>query len=194
MALTTEAARLIYTFSTPGSVSTAATTIDLDSAIAIDPGVVVNAARVAWTANLVSLTTDEWFLGDVTLYVPSGGGSIPYVASGSTPGATGTPTSAAVSLLVTKRTNIGGRRGKGRMFLPPPPQNQVNADGVIAAGFLATSRGHLSDFFNDLTAIDPSVQPVVHTRASGGLPAGNTLITELWLEAEVATQRRRQRR
>ena len=194
MALTTEAARLVFEFNTPGNMSTAATTLDLDAAITADPGVVAASARSAWVANLLSLTTDEWFLGDVTLYMPSGGGSIPYVSAGSTPGSTGTPMSAAVSLLVTKRTNIGGRRGKGRMFLPPPPQTQVNADGTVAAGFLATSRGHLTDFFNDIVAIDPSIQPVVHTRASGGLPSGNTLITELWLEPEVATQRRRQRR
>lgn len=194
MALSTEAARIVWSLATNGGNSTAINTLDIDAGFTIDPQTVVDEAADAYGDVIVPLMTDEWNLLSTTLYVPSGTGTLPYTNNGGRTGATGTPVPAAVALLCTKQTNIGGRRGRGRMFIPGVSQTQVNADGVVASGFLATARANVETLRTRLVALDASVQPVVHTRASGGLPAGNTLITKLWVEAEVATQRRRQRR
>lgn len=194
MPLSTEAARFVFECQTPGAVSTLATTLDIDAGFTVDPEDLVEDVAGIFDAQLMTLTTDEWTHFRTTLYVPVTGGSIPYIWDNAIPGPSGTPTSAAVSLLLTKRTAVGGRRGKGRMFLCPPPNTQVNADGTVAAGFLATARTKAAAFLAGIVALDPTVQPVVHTRASGGLPSGNTLITSMTIEGEVATQRKRQRR
>lgn len=194
MALSTEAARIVWSLATNGGNSTAVNTLDIDAGFTIDPQVIVDEAADAYGDVIVALMTDEWNLLSTTLYVPDGGGTIPFTNNGGRTGGTGTPVPPGVALLMTKQTNTGGRRGKGRMFIPGISQTQVNGDGIVASGFLATARANVETLRTRLTALGSSVQPVVHTRASGGLPAGNTLITKFWVEQEVATQRKRQRR
>lgn len=92
-----------------------------------------------------------------------------------------------VSLLVKKRTALGGRKNRGRFFIPwAVREDQVDEGGIISSLDLTTAQNAMNAVlaqsatsnlpFVILHATDPSVPPTV---------------TALVVDALVATQRRR---
>lgn len=104
-------------------------------------------------------------------------------------GTTGTSgVSPAVCVLIHKRTALGGRHGRGRMYLPGLWESAVSAAGQLESG--------IASFFTDLwedirTQIEIHGHNMVllHTDATAPTP-----ITSLACDAAVASQRTRQRR
>lgn len=93
------------------------------------------------------------------------------------------------AILVKKNTAEGGRRNRGRMFLPAVA---LQGSDVLPSGFLAT--GEQAARQAQLTAVYASmvgdeIQPVLF-HSDGGAA---TPITSLSVESQVATQRRRMR-
>jgi hypothetical protein len=95
---------------------------------------------------------------------------------------------AQVSALIRKSTALGGRRGRGRMYLPAIPEVQVNQGGELVEGFRSALEADTITFFGAL-ATNSLIPCVEHT--DGGTP---TAITGWAVPGTVATQRRRQRR
>lgn len=93
------------------------------------------------------------------------------------------------SVLVHKRTATGGRRGRGRMFVPPfrPLENAVGATGVITAAALATIQGWFTTLYGQHTWF------LLHDNGTL-LPPAPTAITSFQVDPIIATQRRRLRR
>lgn len=100
------------------------------------------------------------------------------------------------ALLVRKTTVLGGRRHRGRMFLPPAfvAEGNVNPNGVIDGAQVATIQNRLDAFQTDVnsaTSIDRLV--ILHNDTPAPVP-DPTSILQLVLDTKVATQRRRMRR
>lgn len=95
------------------------------------------------------------------------------------------------SLLVNKATALGGRRYRGRMFVPPCGVNEgaVDSIGTISGSTLTSNISQWSSFYDDLVA-DNIIPHLFHQ--GGGAPVP-TPITAFTVQALMATQRRRMR-
>lgn len=161
-----------------------------------DPSAVVERLFDHWVASgspgQASYCSNEWlFLGLVDSYSTSTGPvtyDAPTVQVGSI---TAAPMPLNCAVLVSKRTNVGGRRGRGRLFAPPiyPGEANVNGIGVIDSTYIS----NLSIAWNAfrVACIDDNLQPVLfHATA----PFTGSNINSFVVENRIATQRRRLRK
>jgi hypothetical protein len=93
-----------------------------------------------------------------------------------------------VAYLIHKATALGGRRGRGRMFLPGVADTDVGTSGELIGEKAATLNSSLFAFGGALTLAGYPLA-VLH---EGAFPP--TLVTQLICDGRVATQRRRLRR
>lgn len=93
------------------------------------------------------------------------------------------------SVLATKRTLLGGRKGRGRLFLPPPPEGQVNNIGVLDSSYVDGLQDLVDTMMTAMESELGGAPYLLHTDPS---PAP-TLIQSISVEQVVATQRRRLR-
>lgn len=104
---------------------------------------------------------------------------------------TGLPMTPNVAVLVKKVTGAGGRRNRGRLFVPPiyPGESAVDSAGIIPP--------------SDITVLNTRWNHVRTSMATAGLTwvlfhgSGSltpTVITQAAADSRVATQRRRLRR
>lgn len=95
------------------------------------------------------------------------------------------------AVLIAKQTGLGGRRNKGRMYIPPvwPNESAVSARGVLTT----TDAGTLATRWNQFrTACATAGLPWVLLHSE--VPFTPTPITALTVSTQMATQRRRMRR
>lgn len=95
------------------------------------------------------------------------------------------------ALLIHKVTDLGGRHGRGRMFWPGIPDNQVDADGTVHSGYLTSVGEWLEDFRGKLIA-DLIIPVLLH--ADPEYPHPPFEVVALQPQPKMATQRRRLRR
>lgn len=109
-----------------------------------------------------------------------------YVHIGNVASATFLPQNCA--FLIRKGTALGGRQGRGRMYLPPFPiaETQVNHLGQLVAASQASLQGKINSW------LLPEIEKVLFHDASQGAMAP-TPITSFLVDARIATQRRRLR-
>lgn len=96
------------------------------------------------------------------------------------------------ALLVTKRTLSGGKKGRGRMFVPPfrTGEDQVNGYGVITSSVVTSMQTEWTAFFNGLNnALSTDEMVLFHSDGSPSTP-----VASLKVEQQMATQRTRMRR
>lgn len=107
------------------------------------------------------------------------------------------------AMLVKKSTTEGGRRGRGRMFIPGIQEASVDDAGVIAAATRTLYQTELNTMLANLVGLPEVAAAALFrpARAAGpggvppflpGLPPAQ--IVGLTLDQRVATQRRRMRR
>lgn len=101
---------------------------------------------------------------------------------------TGSAAPPQVSWLVSKRTALGGRRNRGRMYIPGIPETSVSPFGSIDPTLRQNMEDECDAF---LAAIDAAGCPMVILHNTVGTP---TLVQSLTVSASVATQRNRLRR
>lgn len=92
--------------------------------------------------------------------------------------------------LVKKTTALGGRRNRGRMFVPGLAEGDVDNVGALSAGFLLTAQTQaelIRTNLSGLTEVDSVV--LLHQSA----PFDPTVITALVPDLRIGTQRRRMR-
>lgn len=120
--------------------------------------------------------------------------------------AAGTVLPPSCAYLLTKVTGLGGRRGRGRMFLPGVLEGNCNNSGLIDSGVQSTITGHGTSFLNAMDVLgiavyllhDPSTEWVLINGQPrrvpiAGDPPAPTLVTSLVCDDTVSTQRRRLR-
>lgn len=93
------------------------------------------------------------------------------------------------ALLFAKQTTAGGRRNRGRAFVPPVhlSETDINAIGVITAD-TTSLQGRYTEAVND--SISSGYQPCLFHQSAPFTP---TDVTGLSLSSLIATQRRRMR-
>lgn len=99
---------------------------------------------------------------------------------------------ANTALLLTKLTEQGGRRGKGRMYLPWCLAESVPDEaGRIAPASVATAQTAADDWLADLVAID-GVEDMVVLHSTGVTQIVDpSPVTRLLVSNVIGTQRRR---
>jgi hypothetical protein len=101
---------------------------------------------------------------------------------------TGNGSPPQVAVLVRKVTALGGRRNRGRMFLPGVPELWVNEQGLLSANYVTGLQGAFDQFIINMD----SQQTRAYLLHSGpGFDPVN--ITAMVVQPLVATQRRRLR-
>lgn len=102
----------------------------------------------------------------------------------------GSSTPPQVALLVTKFTSRGGRRGKGRMFIPwAVVATSMQEDGIIPSGSLTPWQTALNNWLAALSSASVAMA-LLHSEGESS-PGSPNLVTSLVANALSATQRRR---
>lgn len=137
----------------------------------------------------VSMTNTRVYLGQDAADPDVG------IAAGSVPGgASSRDTSPpALAVMVDVRTNKGGRRNRGRKFLPwAVGDSDVNELGQLSTPYISAAGLKLADFVTELTAKNWSLV-VLHGAGQSGTPVP-TPVTSLKVAPIVRTQKQRQLR
>lgn len=92
-----------------------------------------------------------------------------------------------VSYIATKRTGLGGRANRGRMYIPGVPESFAGPDGVLVSPFDVDFEVACTAFLSALAVID-SPMVLLHSASSDPTP-----VTGLVGQTTLATQRRRLR-
>jgi len=139
---------------------------------------------------ILNLANDVDLTGVLVKFGPNATGPSALTSTGldSAGGTAGTPNTA---VLVSKNTAIGGRQGRGRMFLPGVQEDQVSGAGVIAPAVVAAIQSDVDLFFSEL-AVSDLFPMLLHDEAAPITTP--TLITSHTVQSTAATQRRRMRR
>lgn len=101
-----------------------------------------------------------------------------------------------VAMLIQKRTARGGRRGRGRMFVPwALDEGQVSGVGGITVGQVNLAQTAADAFLFNLLTIDgdggPFTMHILHVSGGSTTPGPPDPVTALVVDNVVSTQRRR---
>lgn len=156
-----------------------------------------------WKASMEDQAPSVYTLVGTTLYIGNGAGNPSNVAISTNPpvtgGGTGTPLPTNCALLVRKQTNLAGRRGKGRFYLPPPSDGLTNAVGVIDGATVTALQGFLDLWYDNLRLpwdIGTTAFPgafILHATGDSTLPPP-TPVAAFVVQGTIATQRQRLRK
>jgi hypothetical protein len=185
----------VFRWGLAGDAETMVNTLGLDTtSVTLWEALVDSLAANTRTSLPVSVILTGYSFQGVTLYRGQDGGppavyESPAVTHAGTNA--GPPLPPNCAFLLRKRTALGGRKGRGRMFIPAGVG--VGEDSVPSTGvLLEAQRAPLATRYNDwINSLGPS--PVLfHDSATPGSTAP-TPITSFTLEARLATVRRRLR-
>jgi hypothetical protein len=169
---------------------------------ATDPSAVATTVRAAFMApgSLFSILDSNVTLQNTRVSLGTDGGE-DLVGSDPTTGACGLAMTAALppncAILVHKRTSRGGRRGRGRMYLPwATLGTDVTEGGVISGPKIALVQAAVTVW---LSSIGSGAGPVVllHRPSSPDIqgppttPGSPNVVTSMVVDPLIATQRRR---
>jgi len=148
----------------------------------------------AWTSELDSEVT----VGPATLRVGQDGGPPLSVEGSLTDNGeeTGGMQAPNCNLLVRKSTNLGGRRGRGRCFIPWVLLDAAVSDvGRIDSGSLAVRQSDAESWLAVLATTSPGTYEtpmyVLHDTRGAGTEPAPTLVTALSVDSLIAVQNRR---
>jgi hypothetical protein len=159
-----------------------------------------DAILTVWMGSLGNEQDSEVTIGPVRASIGQDGGD-PISAEGTATdnGGRGQATLPSnVALLVKKASNVGGRRGRGRFYVPwiiadGEAGDVGNIDGTALAAFNVDA----ANFRNDLalgTGIDSEAPMyILHDSSGSGTEPAPSQVTALVVDPLVATQRRRLR-
>ena len=186
-------AELWIRFNTPGDLENMYCAVGIDLAPG-ESGTQTLAETLDTTAeaSLVPMLSNQYTVGGGHVIFGQDGGDIRF-DSASTPtagGQTGAGLPPNTAVLARKLTATGGRRGRGRMFIPGIPEGNVGSDGQLVAAYRTTAQTAVADMMADLVAL-PQVDGLVLLHDTA--PFTPTPITGFSVELYVATQRRRLR-
>jgi len=104
------------------------------------------------------------------------------------------------AILVQKRTGVGGRRGRGRLYLQSPLEASVDANGTLVSSYHSALQTMANTWLSDLAGIADGLGGM-HLLHSTTLAIPDPVdlpvpyqVTTLVVDPIIATQRRRLRR
>ena len=146
-------------------------------------------AKAAWVTRFMpSISSAVQFTTVLCKLGPAETGESALSTSGAYGSLAVTQTSPATCYLIRKYTGFGGRRGRGRMYIPGPVENDVNVAGDLQSSRVTALTTACAGFLTDMQTAGCSLV-VLHN--DGTPPYG---VTELRVDPIIATQRRRLRR
>lgn len=150
----------------------------------------INAAFVSTLGNQMDFSVA---IGPTRLALGSDTG-IPLSVVGTSVGAGGqvqTSVPPAVAFLIRKTTGVGGKRGRGRLYLPwSVATANIDEGGIIAGASVTAMQTKATAFLTAIQGIaGGSDMMILHQTGSSVA----TVVTALTADARAATQRRRQR-
>ncbi len=194
-------AQVVWSFTCDGDSEPMVTTCGID--LSEDPGdadeLTANRMFGAMVPGMIPVISSAYTLTHVTLYIGQDGGPTVVHESTSEPveGEAGTPCPPNTAVLIRKRTDLAGRRGRGRFYIPGVAESIVEANGNLTAPGKAAWDEAVVDFYSRVNNVDigaVAYPPVVLHRSEGiGVEPIPTPISLFAVEAKVATQRRRLR-
>ncbi len=165
------------------------------------PEIVADSLFTTWASTILPGQSNNMTLQGVTLRVGTGAEPVmAYSTFAPLTGGTGNsmlPQNCA--MLVDKLSNLGGRKGRGRFYIPAAlPEGQVDNVGVIAAPIVTSFQTAFNDFRFTLagdapTVESPTLTPVILHQQEGLTQLAPTEITSLRVQSIISTQRRRLR-
>lgn len=189
---------LVYRWTIAGDTEPQVITLGIrDTAPPLEPGDAQGIANTLTTlassgSNMFSTTAmaDVMTFRGVTCYIRDGEGFAVGVGTASVVGLQSSsvlPTNCAI--LCRKDTGVGGRKYRGRWYLPVALSSEANVDqnGFIVSGSVSTVQGYVDALVGNLAG--SNLEPVLHH--SDGSPG--TLITSFTVQDQIATQRKRMR-
>lgn len=156
-----------------------------------DPDAVASAIGASWDDNIMVLLGDE--VTHVATRVkfgpnatgPDGVETVSVTGSGST-----ADVMPQIAALVQKRTALGGRAGRGRMYIPGITEVMIDPGGMLNPEIRDGIQAGLEEWLDELAVL--SLFPVVLHGADSPL-TDPTTVTSFQVDGMVATQRRRLR-
>lgn len=173
------------------AVSTFGVDVDITVAASTNAAAIDTLIKAANNPCSASQFSSGWVYNDITLTQMGTTGPEVGVATSNLTGSGSLSTCPLnTAFLLRKNTARGGRKGKGRSYLPPIwiSENNVDSAGVIAGTNLTAANVLWANF---LTALVGASKPAVLLHSDGSAPDA---ITSWFIESVVATQRRRLRR
>lgn len=167
-------------------------TFGVDNPTVASPNTVATAIETAWLSGTPDMTgcysVDVSCTGILVKNGPNDTGASG-VRSVSMPGTLGSSGGPAQSILVSKTTSFGGRKGRGRFYFPGVAEADVASSGIITAARV-TSITNLCNTFLSLIAAAGFQMVVLHQDDI----TPPRIVDTLTCSNQVATQRRRNRR
>lgn len=149
-----------------------------------------------WKEEFDTVIANGYTLQAVDVYVGQDGGPNLVFSSTESPQAfagTGNPLPQNCAALIRKRTDLAGRRGRGRLYVPGVTETEVSGIGVIAGTYLNTWQTAANAFLGDLVSLDAQMH-VLHRSEGAGVEPVPTPVVALVVDDLIATQRQRLRR
>lgn len=171
----------------------AAVTYGCERADALDPIANANLILSLFQTHVGPVLDSAVTIGPATCHLGSTSGESFAVLSTTTPGVGGAALQSPtpnVAALIRKQTDRGGRRGRGRMYLPW----FANETDLDEAGVIATTRANtLTSAFTAWVAAHLSNDvPLAVLHEPGISPTGDpSMVLSMFCDRVVATQRRR---
>lgn len=187
------AAQINYVFTGAGAPLGAEWTIGFDGVAGLTTTQLATRARDAWDTHIRPRVSNQVTLSAVRVkFGPNETGPSTELATNLAGGNASTTAAPNTAYLIHKATALGGRRGRGRAFHPGVDEASMDNGGVIPAATVTAWNTALASY---LTAMEtPSGDLVVlHAPGNSTMPVP-TPITQMTVDAKVATQRRRLRR
>lgn len=190
MPAVTGGAQFVPTYQGPAG-ATAANVIALANIGGTFNQATIDEIDVAWKAFFGAFASDEWtcLAGTEFRDLRVDPYNILISGTGAVAGSdTSDPEPPAVAACVSIRAASGGRRGRGRFFLPGVPDSSVSTGGVMDTGFVEDTLDDFIDFSLACAAV--GWVPAVYSRTDGVVRG----IASVSMSRIVDTQRRRQGR
>jgi hypothetical protein len=166
------------------------------------PATVANAAHVVFGNNIMPRVTNDVTLVSTLCKVGPDQTGASALHSAPVVGGLNFDSSAPnTSWLITKNTELGGRRGRGRMYVPGVPELSIDNGGVLESSYFTAQQTAVNAWLAALIAAG-SIDFLVleHEPAAPGTqnpspqPSLPSVVSSLTVSGLVATQRRRLRR
>lgn len=138
---------------------------------------------------IACLNTEAVFLGvNIQQILPTLGLPVKSTLLTAVGGGAGVVLPKQVAGLITKRTDFGGRRYRGRMYVPFPGESDNDATGVPTADYRTRLQALAIKMISTLTVGTATFVPVVFQR---GAPTLSAQITSYSVRSKWANQHRR---
>lgn len=182
-------AQITHVFSGVAVPNGAVVTHGIDLGARLDHQTQCDEIALAWSSTVLGLQST--FITHDRTEMKLGPNSIgqTFISTRGFPGlVSGDPYSPNCAFLVRKVTSLGGRSGRGRMFVPGLSESQVGSSGNLLGTALTGLQAELDDYYSAL--VTALADPVLfHTASSNPTP-----VNTFEVQGRLATQRGRLRR